>query len=161
SEIAVADVVPTVAARGFRAAFFDPGDGEIDPVRFVRGLAHHAARLGARVHEHTPVVTARGDAVGWEVTTARGSAHARVAVLATNAFVPQLGRALEPLIRPRRGQMLSTAPIPHEVARVPAYAHWGYHYWRQLSDGRLLIGGWRDIDLDAETGFGDQPNDRI
>lgn len=161
TEVAVADIVPAVAARAFRAAFFDPGDGELHPVKLVRGLARHAVRLGARMHEQSPVITARGDTGGWHVTTARGEVRARVLVLATNAFVPQLCPPLEPLIRPRRGQMLATAPIPHEVARVPAYAHWGYHYWRQLPDGRLVIGGWRDQDLDGESGFDDTPNDRI
>ncbi|HKQ58679.1 MAG TPA: FAD-dependent oxidoreductase, partial [Candidatus Eisenbacteria bacterium] len=57
------------------------------------------------------------------------------------------------LIAPRRGQMLATAPLGREVAPRPTYAHWGYHYWRQTPDGRLIIGGWRELDLDGETGF--------
>lgn len=161
TEVAVADIVPAVAARAFRAAFFDPEDGELDPVRFVRELAHHAVRRGVGVHEHSAVITARNGGDGWTVRTEHGEIEARVLVLATNAFAPQLAPPLDPLIRPRRGQMLATAPIPHEVAKVPAYAHWGYHYWRQLPDGRLLVGGWRDVDLDGEVGFDDHPNARI
>jgi gamma-glutamylputrescine oxidase len=60
---------------------------------------------------------------------------------------------LERVIKPRRGQVLATAPIAREVAKHPSYAHYGYQYWRQTADGRLVIGGWRDVDLDAETGY--------
>jgi glycine/D-amino acid oxidase-like deaminating enzyme len=57
--------------------------------------------------------------------------------------------------------MLATAPVGRIVAPHPTYAHWGYQYWRQLGDGRLVIGGWRDTDLDGETGYDDAPTERI
>ena len=62
---------------------------------------------------------------------------------------------------PRRGQMLVTAPVPRTIAGHPTYAHWGYRYWRQTADGRLLIGGWRDLDPDGEVGTDDKVTDRI
>jgi glycine/D-amino acid oxidase-like deaminating enzyme len=40
-------------------------------------------------------------------------------------------------------------------------AHWGYHYWRQTRDGRLVIGGWRETDRDAEIGYAIEPTARI
>ena len=43
----------------------------------------------------------------------------------------------------------------------PTYANWGYQYWRQTQDGRLVMGGWRDLDLDGETGFETRPTPRI
>ena len=33
----------------------------------------------------------------------------------------------------------------------PAYANYGYQYWRQTPDGRLLIGGWRNMSFDTEA----------
>src|SRR5258707_8033160 len=57
--------------------------------------------------------------------------------------------------------MLVTAPVPRSVTAYPAYSHWGYRYWRQTQDGRLLIGGWRDVDPDGESGFDDLPTPRI
>ena len=161
AEVAVADVTPPHTAGLFCAAFFDPDNGELQPVRFLRGLAAAAAGRGTQVFEHSPVTGARATTAGWEVKTASGSATARTLVIATNAYAPRLCPVLEPLIRPRRGQMLSTAPLPHEIARRPSYAHWGYQYWRQAADGRLVIGGWRDLDLDGETGYDDETNERI
>jgi glycine/D-amino acid oxidase-like deaminating enzyme len=90
-----------------------------------------------------------------------GLARARTLVIATNAYAPQLCPVLTPLIAPRRGQMLATAPLDRRVAECPTYAQWGYQYWRQLADGRLLIGGWRDLDLDGETGFETEPTPKI
>jgi len=40
---------------GFLAGLFNPGDGEIHPARFVRGLARAAERDGARIFERTAV----------------------------------------------------------------------------------------------------------
>ena len=161
AEVPVADVVPAHMAGSFQAAFFDPDDGELHPVRFLHGLAAAAATRGTQVFEHSPVTGARWSPAGWEVTAGAGTATARILVLATNAYAPRLCPVLEPLIRPRRGQMLSTAPLAHELVPRPTYAHWGYQYWRQMPDRRLAIGGWRDLDLDGETGYEDATNDRI
>jgi glycine/D-amino acid oxidase-like deaminating enzyme len=48
--------------------------------------------------------------------------------------------------------MLATAPVDARVAQRPTYSHWGYRYWRQRDDGRVLIGGWRDTAVDVEIG---------
>ncbi len=151
---------PAVAAR-FVAAFEVAEDGEIHPVRFLHGVARAAIQRGARLFEHSPALGARWQGGLWEVRAERGVARARALVLATNAYAPRLCPGLGALIQPRRGQMLSTAPIGRAISTRPVYAHWGYQYWRQLADGRLVIGGWRDVDLDGETGFGDEPTARI
>jgi len=160
-EVDVAEALPVSGKDGFRAAFFDPDDGELHPVRFVRGVADAAAQRGAQLFESTPVTGASSSNDGWQVETPRGTVRARVLVLATNAYAPRLCPALGPFIQPRRGQMLSTAPLDHEIANAPCYAHWGYQYWRQMPDRRLIIGGWRDLDLDGETGYGLDTNERI
>ena len=32
------------------------------------------------------------------------------------------------------------------------YANYGYQYWRQLADGRLVMGGWRNTAFETEIG---------
>jgi glycine/D-amino acid oxidase-like deaminating enzyme len=152
-ETPVPGAVAGEAARRFAAAFATAEDGELDPAAFVRSLAAEAVRRGARLFERTPLKAARWSGGLWEARTPEGLARARTLVLAANAYTGRLCPVLEPLIAPRRGQMLSTAPIEREVASRPTIAHWGYQYWRQLADGRLLIGGWRDTDIDAEVGY--------
>lgn len=134
---------------------FHPTDGEIQPAHFVRGIAWLAHTAGAQFYEGTPVVTLaeRGDHV--LVGTPRGSVRAGAVVLATNARLPELLRQvgaddLARLITPQRGQMLATAPVDEEIFACPCYADEGYQYWRQLGDGRLLVGGWRNRSFDTE-----------
>jgi glycine/D-amino acid oxidase-like deaminating enzyme len=160
-EIRVADAVPEHAVGSFAAAFFTVEDGELDPVRFLHGLARASVARGARLFENSKVIGARWRAGLWEARTEAGVARARTLVLATNAYAPELCPALESVIVPRRGQMLATAPIPRPISPRPTYAHWGYRYWRQTRDGRLLIGGWRDLDRDAEVGYDVSTTPRI
>ena len=161
-EIAVNDAVPAPPDGAYTAAFHTPEDGELHPVRFIHGVARAAEGKGARVFAHSTLRTASWNAGLWTAKTDNGSsARARTLVLCANAFVPMLCPALGDLIAPRRGQMLSTAPIGRVVAQYPTYAQQGYQYWRQLPDGRLLIGGWRDVDFDTETGYSDETTTRI
>ena len=152
-EIPVAEAVAEHVVSAFDAAFEVPEDGQFHPVRFLHALAAEAIRRGARLHVRTPVTAARWQGGLWEVQAGGHVARARTLVLATNAFTPRLLPHLSPLIVPRRGQMLATAPLDRVVTTRPAYAHWGYHYWRQTPQGRLVIGGWREQDFDGETGY--------
>jgi gamma-glutamylputrescine oxidase len=128
-------------------------DGELHPVRWVRGLAAAAVSKGVRIHESTHVeAVAQGEA-----RTGAGVARAGAIVLCTNAYTAHLAASR---VRPVRGQMLATAPERPRFAR-PAYASRGYQYWRQLGDGRVLVGGWRDTAVDAEVGEDERPTDVI
>jgi len=157
----VAEDAPPGSAARFSAAFFTPEDGEVHPVKLLRGLAQAATQRGARLFERTRVEEASWRAGLWEARTGGGVARARTLVLATNAYASGLCAALAPLIVPRRGQMLATAPIAREIAPAPTSAHYGYRYWRQTPEGRLVIGGWRDLDPDVEVGFDTEPTPRI
>jgi gamma-glutamylputrescine oxidase len=137
------------AAR--KATYAD--DGELHPVRWVRGLAAAAVTKGARIHESTRV-----DAVApGELRTATGVVRAGAMVLCTNAYTAHLATSR---VRPVRGQMLATAPAAPVFAR-PAYASRGYQYWRQTRDGRVLVGGWRDTAALEEVGEEERTTEAI
>ena len=152
-EISLEDAVPAHAIHAFDAGFEVPEDGSLHPVKFLHGLAQAAAAKGARLHAHSEVKWARWQNNQWEVNCNGRTVHARTLVLATNAYTPRLVPALTPIIAPRRGQIVATAPLTVELSNRPTYAHYGYHYWQQTADKRLVIGGWRDTDFDAETGY--------
>ncbi len=152
-EIAVTDAVPAHAASAFDTAFEVPEDGQLHPIKFLHALAAEAAKRGARIHPHSAVEGARWDNGTWKVQCNGHVVRARTLVLATNAFTPRLLPHLAAVIAPRRGQMLATEPLDETLITRPTYAHWGYHYWRQTPDGRLVIGGWRELDFDGESGY--------
>lgn len=129
-------------------------DGEFHPVRFVRGLAAAAERAGARLFERTAAVSVSAR----EVRTERGTIRAGAVVLCTNAYTARLKSSR---IRPVRGQMLATAPVLERVFDRPAYANRGYRYWRQTRDGRLLVGGWRNLAPEEEVGEEERTTDLV
>jgi len=40
-------------------------------------------------------------------------------------------------------------------------ARWGLDYWQQLADGRVVMGGFRDVGGDAEWTFDPTPSDAV
>lgn len=147
-----ARAVPVTLDPARRAATY-ADDGDLHPVKWVRGLARAAADAGARIHEGT-VVT--GVANG-EARTAGGVVAAGAVLLCTNAYTAHLAATR---VRPVRGQMLATAPTDPVFER-PAYAHRGYRYWRQTADGRVVVGGWRDTAVEQEVGEDETPTGNV
>lgn len=136
-----------------RAAIYED-DGELHPVRYVRGLARAAAASGARIHQGTRAIAVTKS----DVRTERARVTAGAVVVCVNAY----SQHLVPLrVRPVRGQMLATAPVTRRVFERPAYANRGYRYWRQRADGRLLVGGWRDTAAEEEVGEEELTTQRI
>jgi glycine/D-amino acid oxidase-like deaminating enzyme len=43
----------------------------------------------------------------------------------------------------------------------PVYRRWGYDYWQQQADGRLLLGGFRDREAEAEWTHDGVPSDAV
>jgi glycine/D-amino acid oxidase-like deaminating enzyme len=45
--------------------------------------------------------------------------------------------------------MVATEPLPERLVDCPVYARWGFEYFQQTPDGRLLAGGFSDLDGDG------------
>jgi glycine/D-amino acid oxidase-like deaminating enzyme len=129
----------------------NPSDGEIDPVRLVRGLAAaHADRL----HERRRVVAVEDGSNNAVVHLEDGAIDASAVVLATNAWTSQVLGCVP--ITPVRAQMLAAAAGARSISR-PVYADWGHRYWRQRDDGTVLVGGFRHRAAAEEVGYGVVP----
>jgi len=146
---------------GFLAGLFNPGDGEIHPVRFVRGLARAAERNGARLFEKTPVMKLDLGATSAVLETPGGRLSCSMVLLASNAWTGLLHPYFDGAIVGMRGQMFATAPCPERILPAPVYADFGFEYFRQLPDGRILAGGGRRASLDTELTFAERPTDKV
>ena len=131
------DEVPERLAKTHRAAILHPGDAALQPARWVRRLATRAAEAGADVRENAPV---------WSLD----ELEADQVVVASDGYPSGLVAELDGLIRPTRGQVVVTEPLSELLYARPHYARRGFDYWQQLPDGRLLVGGRRDVTLEAE-----------
>jgi glycine/D-amino acid oxidase-like deaminating enzyme len=146
---------------GFLAGLHHPEDGELHPVRFVRGLARAAERRGARIFEGTPVSAIVPGATSVTLETPRGRLSGSMLLLASNAWTPRLHPFFDGAIVGMRGQMFATEPCPERLIPNPVYVDFGFEYFRQLPDGRILAGGGRRASLDTELTYTDRPTDKV
>jgi gamma-glutamylputrescine oxidase len=128
------DDVPGGAAGKFLGAIAHPSDGSIQPARFVRRLAARAAEAGADIREHDAVEDV--DAL-----------DADRVLVATDGYGHGLVPELADLIWPTRGQVIASEPLDGVLYDRPHYARQGFDYWQQLPDGRILLGGFRDVSI--------------
>jgi gamma-glutamylputrescine oxidase len=122
----------------FPAAIRHPGDGALQPARWVRRLAGLAADAGVDIREHSRV-------------DSLDDLDAEHVVIATDGYSQGLVPELEAAIQPTRGQVIVTEPLSEQLYPLPHYARDGFDYWQQLPDRRLVAGGRRDITLEAEN----------
>ena len=118
----------------FHGAIEHPGDGSIQPARFVRRLAARAAEVGAEFREHDRV----------DDVEALDATHV---VVATDGYGHGLVRELADAIWPTRGQVIVSEPLDRVLYDRPHYARQGFDYWQQLPNRRLVLGGFRDVSI--------------
>ena len=142
------DELPTPLGERFPGALFHPDDAVLQPARLVRRLAAAAAAAGVEIREHARVADL--DAL-----------EADTVVIATDGYPSGLLGELEGLIIPTRGQMIATEPLPERMFDMPHYGRHGLDYWHQDPDGRLLLGGFRDADMESEFTATEETTPRI
>ena len=133
----MAGQLPVPLAGRFPGALFHPDDAVLQPARLVRRLAVAAADAGVEILEHDRVEEL-------------DELEADAVLVATDGYPSGLLGELEGLIIPTRGQMIATEPVPERLFPMPHYGRHGYDYWHQNDEGRLIIGGFRDADMDSE-----------
>ena len=131
------DELPERLAGAYHAAIVNPDDGALFPGRWVRRLASGAVEAGADVREGTRV-------------TSLDELDAEQVVIASDGYRSGLVGELDDIVRPTRGQVVATEPLPRLLYGRPHYARYGFDYWQQLPDGRLVVGGRRDVTLEAD-----------
>ena len=150
--ISAAEINEVLASRDFHGAALNERDGEVNPVKLVEALARKASSHGTEIFEKTKAkgITAGKD--GLRIQTERAVIRSTYVVLATNAYTPLIYSSFQGKVIPTRGQMLATNPLPERFRGV-FYANYGYEYWRQVPDGRVLAGGFRELDFAGEQGY--------
>ena len=137
----------TLLADGFEVEDYEgpegrgllfPADGVFQPLERCRSLA-----VGPGLFERTPALT-----------VSAGRVETPYGVVSCDAVLVLVDGRLDVLlpevpVRTVRLQMLGTAPLPRLFER-PVYLRDGYEYWQQLPDGRLVMGGFRDLGGEEE-----------
>jgi sarcosine oxidase len=143
--VAVARLTGTETYLG---GWIDRRAGTIQPLSYVRGLARAAQRAGAKLHEGVTAAALARRGAGWEVTTSKGTIKARHVVVCQDAYADRLVQGLAQTLICVQSAQVATEPLPPNVAtRIMAGGICASEtrrlafYFRQSSDGRLIVGG--------------------
>lgn len=80
--------------------------------------------------------------------------------LCLNGYLGQFDSQYKKLVQPQRGQVILTEKLPQFV-KGPCYLTKHLCYFRQLPTGELLVGGFRNADLEAENTALDDITEKI
>ena len=161
-----AEQAAALRADGFAVQEYDgpegrgllfPDDGAMQPLMRCRSLARQAVARGAQLHEGSPVTAL---APG-RVTTPHGEISCSAVVVAVDGRLELLLPELAGTVRTVRLQMLGTAPADQVRVPRPVYLRGGYEYWQQLPDGRLALGGFRDVGGAREETTSAEPSEPV
>ncbi len=142
-------------STNIHALIHTPHEGTIHSGMMLRALWRRATAMGVEIRTGTLVTSIDAHESG--VTIHCDSPQQRLditsayVVVATNAMIPSLVNSPTiPHITPGRGQVLVTEKIPGLALRGSFHYDEGYYYFREL-DGRVLLGGGRNLDFAGET----------
>ncbi|MBN1529485.1 MAG: FAD-binding oxidoreductase [Thermoleophilaceae bacterium] len=139
--------LPEALRHGGLVACLTEHDGALHPARWYRALGGAAEAAGARIFENTSVHAPVEEPGEGPVLTDAGSVRARHVVVASDGALPVLVPEYAGRVRSRRLHMVATEPVPPLIETL-VYARWGYEYLQQRPDGRILAGGFSDVDGD-------------
>lgn len=122
-------------------------EGQIDTGRMMKALLNKAAKKGVSVLNSVEVLKYEDTLAHVSVKTDKFEFQTRKLFLATNGFAKQF---VSEEIAPARAQVLVTKPIEKLHIKGTFHLDEGFYYFRNV-DGRLLLGGGRNIDKEVET----------
>lgn len=143
-----APLAETIGSGFYAAGLVDPRGGSVQPLSYVRGLAHAALAAGAVLHTHSPVVAMTRQAGAWRLETTSGEVTCESVVIATNAHTDDLVDGVRRSVLPVRAAQAASTPLPPELRRlilprrhVVFDTRTSLVSFRISPDGRLVMGG--------------------
>ena len=157
-----------VAAFGFdhhsvRSLVQNHFEGGLHSGKMMRALLDLALQHGIEIKTGCDVTQLETTETGIRVTVqASGMSpvplRAREVAVCTNAFTKTLFPDLN--LQPGRGQVLITEPVKDLSFKGIFHLEGGYYYFREI-EGRILLGGGRNMDFAGETTTDFALNERI
>jgi glycine/D-amino acid oxidase-like deaminating enzyme len=146
AELLQREELPAGLRRGFFNGCLTENDGALHPARWIRALAQAAEQAGARICEGTPVRAPVRPPYEADMLAAGRTVRAKHVIVASDAALPVLVPRYDGRVRARRLHMVATEPLSERVLERPLYSRWGFEYAQQTPDGRVLAGGFSDVD---------------
>jgi len=142
-----AEVLQLTGSALYCGGLLDRRGGTVQPLAYVRGLAHAVTRAGARIFTQSPALRLTRKTGAWHIETPQGSVSAPVVLIATDADTGALNEQLRRTVVPVPSFQVATAPIPAALRRTilpdgqAASDTWQLlRYFRLDASGRLVLG---------------------
>ena len=133
-------------------------DGAIHPVKLLKLIQSKLKNTDFIFGEE--VFNIQSGANTAQVKTQKQIYQAEKLFVCLNGFVGQVLPELSQNIKPQRGQIIMTESMP-QMIKGPCYLTQHLCYFRQLSSGEILIGGFRNHDPENENTAHDQATEKI
>lgn len=122
-------------------------EGQIDTGKMMQKLLQLVASKGVMILNNLKVDTIANDSNKPTITLTNGfNIEAKKILVATNGFASEL---LKENVEPARAQVLITKPIEDLHIKGTFHFDEGYYYFRNINN-RILFGGGRNLDFEAE-----------
>lgn len=133
-------------------------DGIIHPVKLINQIQSKLKNTDFIFDEEVLEIQSNENVT--QVKTKQQTYQAAKTFVCLNAFVGQLLPEFSQIIKPQRGQIIVTAPMP-QMIQGPCYLTQHLCYFRQFQTGEILIGGFRNKDAENENTAVDQTTEKI
>jgi glycine/D-amino acid oxidase-like deaminating enzyme len=141
------EVLQLTGSARYRGGLLDRRGGTVQPLSYVRGLAHALLRAGGRICTHSPALRLTRMAGAWSIETPAGSVSAPLVIIATNAYTDSISDELRRTLVPVPSFQVATAPIPAPLrstilpeGQAASDTSHLLRYFRLDASGRLVLG---------------------
>jgi gamma-glutamylputrescine oxidase len=134
---------------GAERLIYTQAEGQLDPGKMMVRLMAIAENLGIKIMNGIDVARITDTSAGVEIETAFGwKLTVEKVIVATNGFTENLISGMD--VKPVRNLVLITQPIPGLKLNGSFHYQEGYYYFRNV-ENRILLGGGRNLDFEAEA----------
>ena len=145
----VDDRLPSFGFRGIRHLLLNEAEGQVNTGKMMAALLQKAREAGIEVCNGLVIKHLEDTSRGVELETEYGwRIMVPKVIVAVNGFAQQIMPGLA--VQPARNQVLITQPIPGLPVEGCFHYDRGYYYFRNI-DGRILLGGGRNLAFDTEA----------
>lgn len=125
---------------------FNAFEGQIDTGKMMEALLNKVQTLGVKILNNVTVEAFSEISNSVNIKTNVFEFSTSKLIITTNGFASQL---LNEAVKPARAQVLITKPINNLQIKGTFHLDKGYYYFRNI-DGRILLGGGRNLDFKTE-----------
>lgn len=140
--------IEPMGLKNVDAMLFNRAEGQINTGKMMDALIRKVQSSNISIIFGMPILELVDEGSYVHLKTAEGNIKSSKVVIATNGFASQFLPELD--VKPARAQVIVTSEIQDLQLKGTFHLDEGYYYFRNVGN-RVLLGGGRNLDFEAET----------